>query len=211
MELDDLKSAWKSIPEQNNYKNDDIFKMMKKKSSSTIKWLFTFTLIEFIIVLLFTITSLIRREVSTNFSISINNSSIYHNYITGSIITIVFTLIFLIIIHKTYKKISINNSIKELTSQIIKFRKMVNLFILIILFSLIIVSIPYYFHLGQDIYLSKAGLNYDTNKATLIGYVSVLIAILFLIIISSIYYAIIYFFFLKKLSNNLNQLKEFNE
>lgn len=209
MELDDLKSAWKSVPEKNNYKKDDILEMMKKKSSSTVKWLFTFTLIEFILVIVFTITSLYNKRVSTNIFSSVDEPITYDNYIAGSLITIIFTLIFLCGIYKTYKKINLNNSVIDLTNQIIKFRKMVNLFIFLILLSLVFVSIPYYYNLGQDIYIHKIDpANFDSQKAAIVGYISVTIAIVFLILISTIYYTVIYFLFLKKLSNNLKELND---
>lgn len=198
MELDDLKSAWKSVPEQNTYNQKDIFEMMKKKSSSIIKWLFIFTAIEFLFVLIFTVYTISTEKILAN------------NYLVGSSITIIITLIFLYIIYKTYKKININNSFSRLINQIIKFRRMVNIFILTILIALIITSIPYYYQLGQDIYINKIGINYDSEKAILIGYLAVFIAIIFLIIITSVYYIIIYFLFIKKLEKNLSQLKEVN-
>ena len=208
MELDDLKSAWKAVPEKNTYKQKDIFEMMKKKSSSIIKWLFIFTSAEFLLVLLFTTYTISTEKIFAN-NQPINQLG-QNNYLVGSTITIIITFSFLYIIYNTYKKININNSISGLVHQIIRFRKMVNLFILIILFSLIIISIPYYYQLGQDIYVNKIGIDYDVEKAKLIGYISVFIAIIFLIIITSIYYSIIYFLFIKKLEKNLNQLKEVN-
>jgi len=207
MELDDLKSAWKSVPEEHKYNKKDIFEMMKKKSSSTIKWLFTFTLIEFIIVLLFTTITLIKGQILTTYS-SINHINTYNNFITGSVISIIITLVFLYIIFKNYKKINVNTSVINLTNQIIKFRRMVNIFIFITIASLIIISIPYYYNLGQELYFAKFSESYDQNKASTIGLIAVIIAIVFLLIISSLYYFIIYFFFLRKLTKNLTHLKK---
>ena len=210
MELDDLKSAWKSVPNENTYNKNDIFEMMKKRSSSTIKWLFIFTLIEFILVLFFTTTTLLKYNKLSITNFSINDISSYYNYTIGSTITLIITIVFLILVYLNYKKININNSLTDLTNQIIKFRKTVNLFIITILISLIIVSIPYYYNLGTNLYLAKAGANFDPSKATIVGYISVLISILFLIIITALYYVIIHFLFLKKLSNNLKELNEIN-
>ncbi len=207
MELDELKSAWKSVPNEKTYNKNDIFEMMKKKSSSTIKWLFIFTLTEFLVVLAFSVSSIFKSKMLAT-SIDLNDIPSYYNYMIGSLITIILTIIFLIIIYKTYKKIDINNSIIGLTNQIIKFRKTVNLFIATILISLIIISIPYYFNLGRELYINKIGNAFDPSKATLIGYISVAIAILFLIAITAIYYSIIHFLFLKKLAHNIKDLKE---
>ena len=211
MELDDLKSAWKAVPEEKKYNSDKIFEMLKKKSSSTIQWLFKFTLIEFILVILFTLISIIKGELITNNSIVSKNSDVFNNYLIGSVCTIAITFVFLIFSYNTYRKININKSVKDLIHYIVRYRKIVNIFIFFIVIALISISIPYYFELGKNVYITKIGNNFDINKANTIGYISVFIAIIFIIIITTIYYGVIYFFFLRKLSKNLIELKDISE
>lgn len=210
MELDDFKSAWKTVPNEKKYNKDAIFEMLKKNSSSTVKWLFIFTFIEFIFVLIFIISSIIKGKLLTGENLTLENSTAYFNFIVGTIFTLIFTVLFLFFNYKTYKKININKSTKELIEQITKFRKLVNLFILFILIALIAVSIPYYYQLGMNIYIEKAGINFDHTKAQTIGYIAVALAIVFLLIITTIYYSFIHWFFLRKLSKNLKDLNEIN-
>lgn len=210
MDLDDLKSAWKAVPEEKKYDQKAIFEMLKKKSSSTIKYLFIFTFIEFVLVLGFTISSLFKGKLLTGDTISFDNSPAFYNYAIGSGITILFSFLFLFLNYRTYKRINVNNSIHGLMKQIITFRRIVNIFIFFVLLALIVVSIPYYFELGKNIYITGVGPTFNQGKALLFGYLAVFIAMLFLIFITVIYYGLIYWFFLRKLSQNLKDLKEIN-
>lgn len=208
MELDDLKSAWKSIPDEKKYDRDKIFNMLKKKSTSTIQWFFKFTLTELTLVVLFTLISIAKGKLITGESLSFENSFFYRNYIIGSACTILFTLLFLIYSYNTYQKIKINDSVKNLMNHIIRYRKIVNFFIFFQVIALISISTPYYFELGKNIYIDKIGSNYDINKADTVGYIAVGIAIVLILIITTIYYGVIYWLFLRKLSKNLYELKD---
>lgn len=208
MELDDLKSAWKSIPDEKKYDRDKIFNMLKKKSSSTIQWFFKFTLVEFVLVILFTLSSIFKGKLIFGDDLSLESTEVYRNYIIGSVLTIVFTFLFLTYSYFTYKRIKINESVKNLMNQIVNYRKIVNFFIFLIVLALISVSIPYYYELGINLYTDKIGIDYDFNKAKTVGYISVAIAIVFIFLITSIYYGLIYWLFLRKLSKNLNELKD---
>ncbi|MBF0596162.1 hypothetical protein [Faecalibacter rhinopitheci] len=207
MELDDLKSAWNSIPEEKTYNKQDIFDMLKKKSSSTIKWLFLFTIFELALVLFFTMLSIAKRKLINGDIISPNENFISNNYIVGSAFTIIISVIFIAYTYKTYRKININNSITDLITQIIKFRKTINLFVLFILISIISVSLPYYYKLGQNIYINKLGIEHNTEKINTFGWIAVVVALVFIILITSMYYGFLYWFFLRKLSRNLIDLK----
>jgi len=208
MELDDLKSAWKTAPSEKKYNKVAIFEMMKKKSTSTIKSIFIFTSIEFLLVIVFTILSLIKGKLLLGNGINFEDDSFYSNYVLGSALTIAFTFFFLAFTYFSYRKINVNNTVAGLIQQIVKFRKVINAFILFIVISLIAISIPYYFNLGHQLYAEKIGANYDIEKANTVGYISITVAVVFILFITSIYYSFIYWFFLRKLSKNLNELND---
>lgn len=209
MELDDLKTAWKQIPEE-KYDQNKIFKMLKNKSSNIIQWFFKFTLLELFLILTFTITPLIKGNIATNLTQTepLHNSPLYT---IGSFIILFTTLAFLAYSYITSKKININESIKELMDQIISYRKAVNYFIFFIVLTVLVISIPYYFELGKSIYINQSIINHDIEKAELYGYITVSIAIIFIIIITTIYYGFIHWFFLRKLTKNVKELKEITE
>ena len=208
MELEDLKSAWKAVPEEKTYNKQAIFEMMKNKSSSIVKWLFIFTLVEFLLVLFFTCISLFNGKLINGQNLNSADQSVFINYIIGSIITILFTLIFLAYTFISYRKININNTIVDLMNQIVGFRKTINYFIIFIVISLIYISIPYYFNLGKNLYIEKIGEGYDLGQATTVGYIAVAVALVFILVITALYYGFIYFVFLRKLKLNLKALDE---
>lgn len=210
MELDDLKSAWKNIPEE-KYDQNKIFMMLKNKSSNIIQWFFRFTLFELILILIFTITPLIKGDILNTNELDSPNTSIFSLYSIGSYITLITTLSFLIYSFYTYKKINVNESIRELMEQIISYRKIVNLFIFLTVIILIVISTPYYFNLGKNLYLSQSGERFDVAHVDFYGYITVSVAIVFILIITTIYYSFIYWFFLRKLTKNVKELKEINE
>lgn len=210
MELDDLKSAWKAAPQEKKYNQEHIIEMLKKKSSSTIKFLFQFTLVEFIFVLIFTIISIAKGKLIFGENNLLQDSTSFDNYLYGSVLTMAFTFCLLLYSYKTYKNLNINLNTKELIERIVSYRNVVNLFIIGVALALIIISIPYYYNLGQAIYLDKLNTSIIDEKAKWMGILAVGVAILFISIITLVYYSIIYFLFLKKLNQNLTQLKSLN-
>lgn len=211
MELDDLKSIWGSIKEEKKFDQNQIFKMLKKKSSTTIKWLFIFTLCEFLVFLAFNLYVLISGKNFFNNDINtLVQANTINNYEIASVFSIIITFGFLIIAYKFYKKINLNQSVVDLMKNIISFRKLVNLFIVFTVLSLIASSAPFYYELGQSIYIAKHANDIEPiiENAKIYGWIAILTSITFIIIIGLIYYAIIYFLFLKKLQRNLKELRE---
>ncbi|GGE98639.1 hypothetical protein SAMN05443634_10549 [Chishuiella changwenlii] len=211
MELDDLKSIWGSIKEEKKFDQNQIFKMLKKKSSTTIKWLFIFTLCEFFVFLGFNLYILISGKNFFNNDInSLVQANTINNYEIASVFSIIITVGFLIIAYKFYKKINLNQSVVELMKNIIAFRRLVNLFIVFTILSLIASSAPFYYEMGQSIYIAKHAndLKPIVENASIYGWIAILTSVMFIVIIGLIYYAVIYLLFLKKLQQNLKELRE---
>jgi hypothetical protein len=211
MELDDLKSIWGSIKEEEKFDRNQIFQMLKKKSSTTIKWLFIFAFCEFIIFLGYNLYILISGKDFYNNQIkTLVEEKTINNYEIASVFSIVITFGFLVMAYRYFKKIDLNQSIAELIKNIISFRRLVNLFILFTVLSLIISSAPFYYELGKSIYIAKHAndLTLLANKASVYGWIAIMTSVAFIIIIGTIYYGIIYFLFLRKLQQNLKELRE---
>ncbi len=211
MELDDLKSIWGSIKEEEKFDRNQIFQMLKKKSSTTIKWLFIFTFCEFIIFLGYNLYILISGEDFYNSEIkSLVEEKTINNYEIASVFGIVITFGFLIMAYRYFKKIDLNQSVVELMKNIISFRRLVNLFILFTVLSLIVSSAPFYYELGKAIYIAKHANDIQPIAANpaIYGWIAIITAVAFIVIIGTVYYGLIYFLFLRKLQQNLRELKE---
>ncbi|SFN32506.1 hypothetical protein SAMN05421738_11095 [Algoriella xinjiangensis] len=211
MELDDLKSIWGSIKEEEKFDQNQIFQMLKKKSSTTIKWLFIFTFCEFILFIGYNLYILISgKSLFANEVKTLVEQKTINNYEIASVLGIVITFGFLVMAFRYFKKIDLNQSVVDLMKNIISFRRLVNLFILFTVLSLIISSAPFYYELGQSIYLAKHANDIKplVENASIYGWIAIITAIAFIIIIGTIYYGIIYFLFLRKLQQNLKELRE---
>ncbi|MBW1618587.1 MULTISPECIES: hypothetical protein [Empedobacter] len=211
MELDDLKSIWGSIKEEEKFDQNQIFQMLKKKSSTTIKWLFIFTFFEFILFLVYNLYVLISGKNFFNNEVkTLVEEKTINNYEIASVFSIVITFGFLVMAYRYFKKIDLNQSVVDLMKNIISFRRLVNLFILFTVLSLIVSSAPFYYELGQSIYLAKHAHDIQpiVNNAAVYGWIAIITAVAFIVIIGTVYYGIIYFLFLRKLQQNMKELKE---
>ena len=211
MELDDLKSIWGSIKEEEKFDQNQIFQMLKKKSSTTIKWLFIFTFCEFILFISYNLYILISGKSLFNNEVkSLVEQKTIHNYEIASVLGIAITFGFLVMAYRYFRKIDLNQSVVDLMKNIISFRRLVNLFILFTVLSLIISSAPFYYELGQSIYLAKHANDIKplVENATIYGWIAIITAVAFIVIIGTVYYGIIYFLFLRKLQQNLRELRE---
>ena len=101
MELDDLKSIWGSIKEEEKFDRNQIFQMLKKKSSTTIKWLFIFTFCEFILFLGYNLYILISGKNFFNNKIqNLVEQNTINNYEIASVFSIAITFGFLVMAYK---------------------------------------------------------------------------------------------------------------
>ena len=211
MEIEDLKSIWGSIKEEKRFDQNQIFQMLKKKSSTTIKWLFIFTFCEFILFLVYNLYVLISGKNFFNNEVkTLVEEKTINNYEIASVFSIVITFGFLVMAYRYFKKIDLNQSVVDLMKNIISFRRLVNLFILFTVLSLIVSSAPFYYELGQSIYLAKHANDIQpiANNAAVYGWIAIITAVAFIVIIGTVYYGIIYFLFLRKLQQNMKELKE---
>ena len=191
MELDDLKSIWGSIKEEEKFDQNQIFQMLKKKSSTTIKWLFIFTFCEFILFISYNLYILISGKSLFNNEVkSLVEQKTIHNYEIASVLGIAITFVFLVMAYRYFRKIDLNQSVVDLMKNIISFRRLVNLFILFTVLSLIISSAPFYYELGQSIYLAKHANDIKplVENATIYGWIAIITAVAFIVIIGTVYY-----------------------
>lgn len=210
MELDDLKKSWQETNDDKKYDATTIFNMLKSKSTSVAKAIFIFTVFEFLLIIGFFVYSIVLGHHSIDKkTLQYIDIETINRFGKSSIIGIVLTLFFMLLAYRYYKKIRYDQNTKALISSIVKFRKVIDLFILLNVILLIISSTPMYYELGKGIYLSKhIGEIGADQQAKIYGYVAVGISIFFILILALLYYCVLYFAFLKKLTKNLRELKE---
>ena len=208
--LDKLKENWQSEEhELPKVSFDKIYKMLLKKSSSIVKWIFVISIIE----LLFWISLyFILPEDNINMMKELGLErvmyycEIFHFFIFG---------IFIILFYKNYKSIQVTDSTNVLMQNILNTRKTVRYFVyynvgMTIAFSVAIYT--YLYNNSEKLYevmdFAKQGIpkegfaNIFIISQIIVGFVIIALLILF--------YWLVYGILLKKLKGNYRELKKIN-
>ena len=208
--LDKLKENWQS--EEHHLPKvsfDKIYKMLLKKSSSIVKWIFVISIIEllFWISLYFILPEdNIHMIKELGLERVMYYCEIFHFFIFG---------IFIILFYKNYKSIQVTDSTNVLMQNILNTRKTVRYFVyynvgMAIAFSIAIDT--YLYNNSEKLYevmgLAKQGIpkegfaNIFIISQIIVGFIIIALLILF--------YWLVYGILLKKLKGNYRELKKIN-
>ncbi len=201
-DLDLLKKDWQKLDNFNQVSEQDIYGMLHKKSSSIVKWLLIISILEF---LLWTVFSLIydTSEVLKN-----NDEVFYFELLEYFGYCVI--LLFVFLLYKNYKKISTTGTTKQLMSDILKTKKIVNYYVfynLIMIVLAFIICFGYVFFINPDnVILKEKFLN---NPKLLFGFIIGLFLVLAVILTAFwLFYKLLYGILLKKLYSNYEELKK---
>ena len=198
-QLEILKKDWKkqegTLPKLTKA---ELTKLIYKKSSSIVKWIFIISILEFVVPYL--IILITGNESSEKMYEQLGLSSFMTKfYIVSYVIIFGFILMF----YRNYRMISANANPKILMQNIIKTRKTVKYYIWFNLVALAIVSVV----VLNKVFVSNNFLDKipeDTNM-TIVWLIS-LVLILILVTILWLFYKLLYGILLNKLKGNYNEL-----
>ncbi|QDO94340.1 hypothetical protein FNB79_10335 [Formosa sediminum] len=209
-ELDLLKKDWNK-PENQNFPKlsyNDIYKMHLKKSSSTVKWIFIISLLEFVF---WTIISFSFKD---NESITRFKGTVIETVLEVlSVVAYIVLFYFFYLFYKNYKKISTTDSAKKLMENILKTRHTVKLYVIFNLVFIVISTIAVLLlDIKQDPHLSSK-LNEAAASGQIFMFYSNIILITAGILTITItillgFYWLIYGILLKRLNRNYRELKK---
>ncbi|WP_127845158.1 hypothetical protein [Psychroflexus aestuariivivens] len=195
-ELDLIKKDWQKRNENlPKFSASELYPMLKKRSSSIVKWIFLISVIEFLFWIGIEIISFSQEYMDLVESMGLGlflRISMVINYIV--IVT------FIILFFNNYRKIKINDDIKTLMKNIIRTRKTVkcyvwfnvSIFIITFLVSTIAMLVE------QDFQ--------DMQKVLIVGVILIVVMTVFVGLIL-LFYRLLYGFLTKKLYRNYEQLK----
>ena len=206
-ELDILKKDWNKEPSnQNKMSAKDIYAMLQKKSSSIVKTLFYISIAELVF---WTLINAIPYFTSDAYREKLD--TIYTNAYIFDALTLfsyIIILIFIYLLYKAYKSISVTDNAKKLMESILKTRKIIKYYVL---YNLIIAGVSlligFYYALHHDAEAIKLIENLDKNGIVLFTAISIFFTALFVLIIW-LFYKLIYGFLLKRLNCNYKELKK---
>ncbi|WP_417360332.1 hypothetical protein [Galbibacter sp.] len=200
-ELDLLKKDWqkreKNLP---NLSYEDIYKMMLKKSSSSVRWIFYISIIELglgILIILFYHPSVGRQ-------IQLPEYINYFSYLSIPVL-----LFFVYRFFQNYKNISTTSSVKGLLESIMKARRTVRLYIILnmILGGLASIFTLIYVYIDQ-----QGGWNVFVQEAQIKDYLIIfVVAVIATTIVMAVLlgiYLLLYGFLMRRLKMNYKELKK---
>ncbi|MDX1364627.1 MAG: hypothetical protein R3243_10435 [Arenibacter latericius] len=208
-ELELLKRDWKKKEHQMpKLGYDEIYKMIWKKSSSIVKWIFLISIIEFLLPHLLYLLPAMSKTIAIWKGLGLGNFLLVSNIVQYSVV-----LFFIFQFYKRYKEISSLDNARQLLSNILKTRRTVKYYVIFCL-SLIFIS---YIVMAAGIYLSDnpldaMGYNYNLDNADPTKVKTTMIATVLLLgtimtaVMGCIYF-LLYGILLKKLNKNYKELK----
>lgn len=206
-ELEFLKKDWKKQgADFPKLSYNEIYKMIHKKSSSIVKWIFIICIAEFVF---WGLIALCIPE-STFAIYEKFNLKIF--FLVTRILNYIVVFVFIYLFYKNYKAISVVDNTGSLMKNILKTRRTVNYYVYvnIILYILLSIIMNALMFSHPDILIENLmpkNATLDSDKFLGIMIVVQIIVLLAMCAIIWAYYRIIYGILLKKLNRNYKELK----
>jgi len=205
-ELELLKKDWNKQSEHKKLSANDIYPMLHKKSSSIVKTLFYISIGE---LLFWILISAIPYVCSDSYKERLD--LIYGSEHFFTILTIIgfgIIILFIYLLFKSYKTISVTDNTKKLMESIIKTRRVIKYYVL---YNLIVGGISllvgFYYALHNDPETAKNMANIGAMEKTVIYLIFLGVASFFILIVW-LFYKLIYGLLLKRLNKNYKELQK---
>ena len=201
--LDLLKKDWNKGHQ--NFSKGDLYKMIHKKSSSIVKFLFYISIGELILWL--GINSLqwfysedYKNKIETAFG---DDSLMY----IATIVSYAIIILFILLLYRSYQKITATSNVKTLMENILNTRKIIKYYVsynLIMLFIGLIYG--FYVAIHNDPALSEMFASF-TDQQTMKFIVIIGLVIAVTLICVWLFYKLIYGLLIRRLNKNYRELK----
>jgi hypothetical protein len=210
-ELELLKKDWETSSK--NYPELDkktLYKLINKRSSSLVKWIFIISLLEFVFWALISFVTSDAESLEQLKSYNVDYI-IYPLTVFGYLVLGYFFYVF----YKNYKNISTTEDTKLLMERILKTRKTVKhyvIFNLVFMYISIIIGVYIEITNNPEVQALINGIDADGTKNVTIFYLIIVgVSILAIVLITALllgFYYLIYGLLLKRLKANYKDLKE---
>jgi hypothetical protein len=210
-ELELLKKDWEtSSKNYREFNKEELYKLIYKRSSSIVKWIFIISLLEFGFWTLISLGFNGSEDLKKIQSYDVNYI-LYPLTILGYVVLIYFFYVF----YKNYKTISATDNTKMLMESILKTRRTVRHYVIFnLVFMCISIVIGVYIELTNNpevqILLNRIESEGDGN-ITVFYLIVVGLSIVAMALVSAVligFYYLIYGLLLKRLKSNYKDLKE---
>tara|TARA_R110002073_G_scaffold24309_3_gene82254 strand:+ start:4308 stop:4949 length:642 start_codon:yes stop_codon:yes gene_type:complete len=208
-ELELLKKDWeKDNKDYPKLSYNDIYKMILKKSSSIVKWIFIISILEFV---LWSVISFALKDADFNKKFQEYNAE--NIMIPFMILGYIIIAYFLYMFFMNYRTISVTDNAKVLMENILKTRRTVKQYVAVNLGFMIVsafVVLSIQFNRDEEIIsiIEKSSANGELFKFYAISIITTLLVLAVLIGVLLLFYYLIYGILLKRLNKNYKELKK---
>ncbi len=214
-DIDSLKKTWQDQEIADGYNQTEIESMLNRKSRNYVKYILWISVAEFVVFGLINFLAIFSADFQTDFTniltkLHIQNQnevefSLDRIYYWVKIFSLIITGVFVVIFYISYRKISIESNLRKFITQILHFKKTVNLFIFSNVFLLILFLGSFTSLIAFTI--NKQNIQID-NPTLWASVMALVFSLLICIILILLYYKLAYGILLKRLSKNLTQLEQ---
>ncbi|WP_179316850.1 hypothetical protein [Winogradskyella undariae] len=205
-ELELLKKDWKKSDNQyTSFTDSDIYKMSHKKSSTIVKTLFYISMAELVFWILINFLPFVLSD-----SMKAQLEEMSHNwvYIALNIMSYAVIILFIYLLWKAHKAISVTDNAKKLMESILKTRKIIKYYVIYnLLLALISIPISLSFSISEHPELSKQISTASSAQLAIMLLIVIIFTAVFLTVIW-LFYKLIYGILIKRLNRNYKELKK---
>lgn len=214
-DLDSLKKTWQEQPVQPKYDSSEILQMLNRKSRNYVKYIFWISVAEFLFFSVLGLFYFFQGEESDSFRKILEKlgaqkapeieTNFDHAYLAIKILSLLITAYFVLKFYQNYRKIKIEENLKDLIIRIMKFKKTVNAFILISI--ALLVAFTFVFTAFIFYVLNSQNVRPD-NSNLIIVIIGIIVSTVLCVLLIWLYYRLVYGIIIRKLDKNLKQLKD---
>ncbi|WP_417558102.1 hypothetical protein [Mesoflavibacter zeaxanthinifaciens] len=205
-ELELLKKDWQKNNNTFEKKSSgDLYAMLHKKSSNIVKTLFYISIAE---LLFWICINTIPMFTSDGYKQKLDAMYSDAVFIGITIFTYAIILLFVFLLYKSYKNISVTDSARKLMKNILKTRKVIRYYVIYNL-AMVFVSMLFGFiySSGHDPELAAQIEHFNTQQYIVMIAMFVIATLIFGVVIW-LFYKLLYGILLKRLNKNYNELKK---
>ncbi len=205
-ELELLKKDWVKSEDKFEKKSaNQIYPMLLKKSSSIVKTLFYISVAELVFWI---IINTLPFFMSDTYRAKHDEMYTSNTFIILSVLSYAIIMVFVYLLYKSHKSISVTDNARRLMKNILKTRKIIKYYVLynLIMASVSMIFAFYYTSKHDPILIEKIEHFNNAQFLTMIG-IFALFTIVFVTIIW-LFYKLIYGILLKRLNKNYKELKK---
>jgi len=205
-ELELLKKDWKKSDNQyKSFSDSDIYKMSHRKSSTIVKTLFYISMAELVFWILINFLPFVLSD-----SLKAQLEEMSHSwvYIGLNIISYSVIILFIYLLWKAHKAISVTDNAKKLMESILKTRKIIKYYVIYnLIIVLISIPISLSFSISEHPELSEQISTASSAQLAIMFLIVIIFTAVFLTVIW-LFYKLIYGILIKRLNRNYKELKK---